>query len=53
MTPTHRWRAGSLRQLILLAFLLVVTPLGVLLLQASNELVEQARQGRSRHPNQT
>ncbi|MCP8688657.1 sensor histidine kinase [Marinobacterium sedimentorum] len=46
MTPTHRWRAGSLRQLILLAFLLVVTPLGVLLLQASNELVEQARQGR-------
>ncbi|UTW12487.1 sensor histidine kinase [Marinobacterium rhizophilum] len=46
MTPTHRWRAGSLRQLILLAFLLVVTPLGVLLVQASNELVEQARQGR-------
>nr|WP_067295755.1 HAMP domain-containing sensor histidine kinase [Marinobacterium profundum] len=46
MTPTHRWRAGSLRQLILLAFLLVVTPLGILLLQASNELVEQARQGR-------
>ncbi len=46
MTPTHRWRAGSLRQLILLAFLLVVTPLGILLIQASNELVEQARQAR-------
>ncbi len=46
MTRTHRWRASSLRQLILLAFLLVVTPLGILLLQASNQLVEQARQGR-------
>ncbi|GGO79606.1 sensor histidine kinase [Marinobacterium nitratireducens] len=46
MTRTHRWRAGSLRQLVLLAFLLVVTPLGILLYQASNELVSQARQGR-------
>jgi len=46
MTRTHHWRAGSLRQLVLLAFLLVVTPLGILLVQASNELVKQARQGR-------
>jgi two-component system sensor histidine kinase GlrK len=46
MTPTHRWRASSFRQLILLAFLLVVTPLGILLVQASNELVTQSRQGR-------
>ncbi|MFC6669126.1 sensor histidine kinase [Marinobacterium aestuariivivens] len=46
MSRTHRWRAGSFRQLLLLAFLLVVTPLGVLLVQASNELVTQARQGR-------
>lgn len=46
MTRTQRWRAGSLRQLVLLGFLLVVTPLGVLLVHASNELVKQARQGR-------
>ncbi|WP_036229181.1 sensor histidine kinase [Marinobacterium jannaschii] len=41
------WRSASLTQQILLAFLLVVTPLGVLLYQAGNALVKQSQQGRT------
>lgn len=40
------WRPNSLKQLVLLAFILVVTPLGILLFQASNALVEQSAMGR-------
>ncbi len=42
-----KWRPNSLKQLVLVAFILVVTPLGVLLYQASNALVEQSAQGRN------
>jgi len=40
------WRPHSLKQLVVLAFVLVVTPLGILLFQASNELVTQSTLGR-------
>jgi len=40
------WRPNSLKQLVLLAFILVVMPLGILLFQASNALVEQSAMGR-------
>lgn len=40
------WRPNSLKQLVLVAFILVVMPLGILLFQASNALVEQSAMGR-------
>lgn len=42
----HPWRLSSLKQLVLLSFLVVVTPFGILVYYATNELVEQSTQGR-------
>lgn len=42
----HFWRLSSLKQLVLLSFLVVVTPFGVLIFYATNALVEQSAQGR-------
>lgn len=42
----HGWRLSSLKQLVLLSFLVVVTPFGVLIYYATNALVEQSTQGR-------
>lgn len=43
---TTHWRPDSLKQLVLIAFFMVVTPLGVLLYHASSALVEQSVLGR-------
>lgn len=40
------WRLSSLKQLVLLSFLVVVTPFGILIFYATNALVEQSAQGR-------
>jgi len=42
----HGWRLSSLKQLVLLSFLVVVTPFGVLIFYATDALVEQSAQGR-------
>ncbi|MFY0677689.1 MAG: HAMP domain-containing histidine kinase [Neptuniibacter sp.] len=40
------WRLSSLKQLVLLSFLVVVTPFGILIFYATDALVEQSAQGR-------
>lgn len=42
----HPWRLSSLKQLVLLSFLVVVTPFGILIFYATDALVEQSAQGR-------
>ncbi len=41
------WRLSSLRQLVLLSFLIVVIPFGVVIYYATDALVEQSAQGRT------
>lgn len=44
---THQtWRLSSLKQLVLLSFLVIVTPFGILIYFATDALVEQSAQGR-------
>ncbi|EAR62263.1 sensor histidine kinase [Neptuniibacter caesariensis] len=40
------WRLSSLKQLVLLSFLVVVTPFGILIFYATDALVAQSAQGR-------
>lgn len=40
------WRLSSLKQLVLLSFLVVVAPFGILIYYATDALVEQSAQGR-------
>ncbi|GEM_PF-3707376 len=40
------WRLSSLRQLVILAFLAVVAPFGILIYYATDQLVDQSSQGR-------
>ncbi|WP_286237367.1 sensor histidine kinase [Neptuniibacter halophilus] len=40
------WRLSSLKQLVLLSFLVVVTPFGILIYLATDALVEQSTEGR-------
>jgi two-component system sensor histidine kinase GlrK len=40
------WRLSSLKQLVLLSFLVVVTPFGILIYYATDALVEQSAEGR-------
>lgn len=42
----YGWRLSSLKQLVLLSFLVVVTPFGVLIYYATDALVEQSAGGR-------
>jgi len=42
----YPWRLSSLRQLVLLSFMVVVTPFGILIIFATDALVEQSAQGR-------
>ncbi|MDO6514221.1 HAMP domain-containing sensor histidine kinase [Neptuniibacter sp. 2_MG-2023] len=47
--PNHNrrgWRLSSLKQLVLLSFLVVVTPFGILIYYATDALVEQSAEGR-------
>ncbi len=44
--PGHFWRLSSLKQLVILAFLAVVAPFGILIYYATDQLVDQSSQGR-------
>ncbi|MFW1676881.1 HAMP domain-containing sensor histidine kinase [Pontibacter sp. JAM-7] len=44
--PANMWRLSSLKQLVILAFVAVVAPFGILIYYATDQLVDQSSQGR-------